>query len=75
MHLFGLVALGYMWAQMAKTAQEKIVQGADGKAAFFDTKLATANFFMGRVMPETSMRLARIQAGSEAVMALPAEAF
>ena len=24
MHLFGLVALGYMWAQMAKAAQEKL---------------------------------------------------
>jgi acyl-CoA dehydrogenase len=75
MHLFGLVALGYMWAQMAKTSQEKIAEGANGKAAFLETKLATANFFMGRVMPETAMRLARIQAGSDAVMALPAEAF
>ena len=75
MHLFGLVALGYMWAQMAKTSQEKIAEGANGKAAFFETKLATADFFMGRVLPETSMRLARIQAGSAAVMALAAEAF
>jgi len=24
MHLFGLVALAYMWAQMAKAAQEKL---------------------------------------------------
>jgi acyl-CoA dehydrogenase len=75
MHLFGLVALGYMWAQMAKTAQEKLGAGTNGKAAFLETKLATADFFMGRVLPETSMRLARIQAGSGAVMALAAEAF
>ncbi len=75
MHLFGLVALGYMWAQMAKTAQEKIAEGANGKMAFFETKLATANFFMDRILPETALRLARIQAGSDAVMALPAEAF
>ena len=30
MHLFGLVALGYMWAQMAKAAQEKLKAGANG---------------------------------------------
>ena len=24
MHLFGLVALGYMWAQMAEAAQDKL---------------------------------------------------
>jgi hypothetical protein len=28
MHLFGLVALAYMWALMAKTAQEKIAGGS-----------------------------------------------
>jgi len=30
MHLFGLVALGYMWAQMAKVAQAKLAEGANG---------------------------------------------
>ncbi len=28
MHLFGLVALGYMWAQMAKAARAKLANGA-----------------------------------------------
>jgi hypothetical protein len=30
MHLFGLVALAYMWAQMAEAAQEKLKNGANG---------------------------------------------
>ena len=30
MHLFGLVALGYMWAQMAKAALGKLADGANG---------------------------------------------
>ena len=30
MHLFGLVALGYMWAQMAKAANARLANGADG---------------------------------------------
>ncbi|TIW79356.1 MAG: acyl-CoA dehydrogenase, partial [Mesorhizobium sp.] len=46
MHLFGLVALGYMWAQMAKSAQAKLAEGANGAAPFYDTKLVTARFFM-----------------------------
>jgi acyl-CoA dehydrogenase len=75
MHLFGLVALGYMWAQMAKTAQDKIAEGANGKASFMETKLATADFFMKRILPETALRLHRIQAGADDVMALSAEAF
>ncbi|RXF68462.1 acyl-CoA dehydrogenase C-terminal domain-containing protein [Hansschlegelia zhihuaiae] len=71
MHLFGLTALGYMWAMMARTALDKKADGADG----VDVRLATGRFFMERMMPETAARLAAISAGSEAVMALPEEAF
>ncbi|MCB1454333.1 MAG: acyl-CoA dehydrogenase C-terminal domain-containing protein, partial [Rhizobiaceae bacterium] len=75
MHLFGLVALGYMWAQMAKSAQDKLADGANGSASFLENKLTTAAFFMDRLMPETATRLARISAGADSIMALPAEAF
>ncbi len=75
MHLFGLVALGYMWAQMAEAAQIKLANGAGDAAAFYENKQVTARFFMERVMPETTLRLARVQAGSESMMALEAEAF
>jgi len=75
MHLFGLVALGYMWAQMAKAAQGKLADGANGSSSFYESKLTTGRFFMERVMPETSAHLARISSGADAMMALPAEAF
>lgn len=75
MHLFGLVALGYMWAQMVKAAQAKLSEGANGSAAFYETKLVTARYFMERVMPETATHLARLSSGAETMMALPAEAF
>jgi len=74
MHLFGLVALGYMWAQMAKAAGAKLA-GANGSSAFYDNKLVTARFFMERIMPETATRLARVSSGADTLMALPAEAF
>jgi acyl-CoA dehydrogenase len=75
MHLFGLVALGYMWGQMVKTAQGKLANGADGSASFYENKVVTGRYFMERVMPETSAHLARISTGADTMMALPPEAF
>ena len=75
MHLFGLVALGYMWGRMVKTAQEKLANGAGDQATFLENKLVTGRYFMERVMPETAAHLARISTGSATMMALPAEAF
>ena len=60
LHLFGLVALGYMWAQMARSAQGKLAEGANGRPAFYDNKLTTGRYFMERIMPETAAHLARI---------------
>jgi alkylation response protein AidB-like acyl-CoA dehydrogenase len=74
MHLFGLVALGYMWAQIAKAALANKGEG-NGVAARMDAKLTAGRFFMERVLPETGAHLARIQAGAGSVMELPAEAF
>jgi alkylation response protein AidB-like acyl-CoA dehydrogenase len=75
MHLFGLVALGYMWAQMAKTAQARLANGADGRDDFYNAKLTLGRYWMERVMPETGAHLARISSGADTMMSLPAEAF
>ena len=74
MHLMGLVALGYMWARMAKAALARKGAG-DGEAARMDAKLVTGRFFMERMMPEAGALSRRIKAGSDAIMALPAEMF
>jgi hypothetical protein len=73
LHLFGLVALGYMWAKMARVAQDKIAAG--GATSYLTTKLVTGRFFMERVLPETAVHLARLQSGSATIMELAAEAF
>jgi alkylation response protein AidB-like acyl-CoA dehydrogenase len=75
MHLFGLVALAYMWAQMAKAAQDKLKAGANGAEERMKAKLVTGKFFMERVLPEHATHLKRIQTGADTMMALPAEAF
>jgi alkylation response protein AidB-like acyl-CoA dehydrogenase len=74
MHLFGLVALGLMWARMAEAALAKLAQ-ADGIASRYQAKLITARFFMERMLPETATRLARIQSGAASTMELPDDAF
>ncbi|MFZ5737243.1 MAG: acyl-CoA dehydrogenase C-terminal domain-containing protein [Pseudomonadota bacterium] len=73
MHLFGLVAMGYMWAKMAKVAQDKIA--AEGATPYLTRKLVTGRFFAERMLPETALRLTRIEAGCNTLMELPAEAF
>ena len=72
LHLFGFVALGYMWAKMAKVTQAKIA--ASGATPYLSTKLVTGRFFMERMLPETAANLARIQAGCATIMELPAAA-
>jgi alkylation response protein AidB-like acyl-CoA dehydrogenase len=69
MHLFGLVALGYMWARIAEAALAK----ADDAA--MKAKLVTGRFFVERMLPETAAHLARIEAGAGSVMELADEAF
>ncbi len=68
LHLFGHVCLGLMWARMAKAA----LAGDDD---FHRAKLATGRYYMTRLLPATSLHLARIRSGADPVMALPAEAF
>jgi acyl-CoA dehydrogenase len=74
MHLLGLVTLGYMWAKIARAALDRRA-GGNGVAARMDAKLATGRFFMERMMPQTGSLSRQIQAGSDAIMALPAEMF
>jgi len=74
LYLMALVSLGYIWAQTAKTAQEKLADGAED-AAFYQNKLITARYYMERRMPDAAAHLARIRAGAETIMALDAEAF
>jgi alkylation response protein AidB-like acyl-CoA dehydrogenase len=74
MHLFGLVALGYMWCKIVEASLAKLPQ-ANGASMYYNAKLTTARFFMDRMLPETATRLARIQSGAASTMELPDEAF
>lgn len=74
MHLFGHVCLGLMWARMARASLDAIAAGTSD-AAFHETKLTTARYYMARRLPATAMHLARIESGADTVMGLEADAF
>jgi hypothetical protein len=74
MHLFGLVALGYMWCKIVDAAHVKLPK-ANGSTPRYNAKLVAARFFMERMLPQTATHLARIQAGAASTMEMPAEMF
>ncbi len=74
LQLFGHVALGVMWLRMARIARDRL-PAADGEAGFYAAKLATARFYMLRVMPQARAHLEMLAAGKASLMDLPADRF
>ncbi|MFD1695114.1 acyl-CoA dehydrogenase C-terminal domain-containing protein [Roseibium aestuarii] len=75
MHLFGLVAIGYMWAKIAKVINAKLADGSASNEAELKAMLAFGTFYMERLMPETAAHLARISSGCETMMSVEADLF
>jgi alkylation response protein AidB-like acyl-CoA dehydrogenase len=74
MHIMGIVVLGLQWLRMGTAAKAALDAGA-GNAAYYETKLVTARYFSERFMPDCGALRRKIEAGSEAIMALPPEMF
>ncbi len=72
LRLMAFTAIGHMWAQSASVAVDKV--GGDN-TGFYKTKLATARYYMQRVLPQTGALYATLTSGSGTLMALEAEAF
>ena len=75
LRLFALVTLAFMWVKMVKVAKQKLADGANGEASFYEAKIATARFFMTKVLPENSALFAQIMAGGKPMMAFEDDAF
>ena len=77
LRFFGLVAVGWMWARIAKTALERAAPEKSGgdPAGFYASKLDVARFYMKKVLPETASLGLSIQAGKKPVMAMADSAF
>jgi 3-(methylsulfanyl)propanoyl-CoA dehydrogenase len=64
MKLFGFAAFAYLWARMAEIALPKVESDETG---FYRAKLATARFFMERILPEHAASFAIVMAGKGAL--------
>lgn len=71
LRLMALVSLGFLWARAAQVALAK--QADDPR--FYRAKLATARFFMSKLLPQTASLLAVIHAGAEPLMQLTEDEF
>ena len=74
MHIMGIVSLGLMWLRMASVAQAKLAEGADDRA-FYEAKLATAQYYADRFLPDAGALRRKIETGADSMMALGEEAF
>ncbi len=66
--LFALTAMGKQWLRMAKAAEAQIAAGKG--SPFYADKLQLADFYMKKILPETSGLLAKIEAGATPTMGL-----
>ncbi|UAK24512.1 acyl-CoA dehydrogenase C-terminal domain-containing protein [Sphingomonas nostoxanthinifaciens] len=74
LRLLGLVALGYCFAQASKVARGKLAEGTD-EADFYTAKIATAQFFFDRILPQATACFLAIKSGKASMMALDETAF
>ena len=76
LRLLGLVGMGAMFLRSAAIAHARLADrdiGADG--GFYRAKLASAQFFTDRVLPQATALFLAIKSGKESVMALDEAAF
>jgi hypothetical protein len=63
-----------MWLKMAAAASRALDEGTDDRS-FHEAKLTTARFYAERELPLSTALRRKIEAGAEALMRIPAEAF
>lgn len=68
LHAVGLLSFTYMFAKIAKAANEK-------SGEFYQNKLSLVNYFIQRVLPDLSTRIVRIQSSTETIMGFSEDYF
>ena len=74
MHIMGIVTLGHFWLKMAKVADAALAGAPDDKA-YYQAKMTSASYYAERFLPDAGALRRKLEAGSDNMMALPAEAF
>jgi hypothetical protein len=68
----GYAALAYLWTRMALVARTQLARGAD---PFLEGKIATAHFYVDRILPRAEAHRRAIEAGARSTMAVSDAAF
>jgi butyryl-CoA dehydrogenase len=69
LRMFALVTFGFIWTRSAEIAQDALKNGTSEKA-YYEGKVATAKFFLNKILPEHFSLLAKINAGAK-YLAMP----
>lgn len=70
----GYILLGYLWARMAKVAEEKIAAGSTD-SAFYAAKIQVAQFYFKHLLPRTISHKAVMESGLANLMDLHEDHF
>jgi len=70
----GYATLAFLWAKMAKVAQDALAAGTT-EEDFYKAKLTTARFYFTRILPRTKSHAATMLAGADTLMDLDEEHF
>ncbi|WP_211825413.1 acyl-CoA dehydrogenase C-terminal domain-containing protein [Kistimonas asteriae] len=74
LHVFGYTAYAYMWALMAKTAQDQLAAGTE-EESFYLGKLTTARYFYKRLLPRIHSLSQAVMSGADPLFELSDEQF
>ncbi len=74
LHVTGYVCYGYMWLKMAEAAKAALEAGAQN-TAFYEAKLATARYYMERVLPRVESLVSMGVSDENLLYALDASVF
>ncbi len=74
MHIMGIVTLGFMWLKMGKTALQQLATDTEDRA-FYEAKLTSAAYYAERFLPDAGALRRKLEAGSDNMMKLSADAF
>ncbi len=72
LRIFGLVSLAYMWCKIALLANER---DRDGEDDFYQGKIATARFYMVKLLPQIYSLKASALSGADTLTGYPDNSF
>lgn len=72
--IFGLLAMGYMWARMSMVASYQLSIGSS-ECSYYETKIALSSFYFSKSLPLVHTSLARIESGAGPVLAMPLDSY